>query len=280
MRGFVDRMAYVAALAASALLLSAAVAVAHVERTSYWPDPRPDTSVKPAAGGKVPKLRSLASALQSKPAGRTRIVCRRTSLSLARRDIAAARKKGVTYRPTEKRKFSAKQAKRLLALNKTLFKRCRYHAIQDAVTASHNNDRVVIMPGLYAEAKSRKVPAFPQECDKYRTDNSDHGAGAVSYEYQYHCPNAQALVAVIGRALDTAPASASAATSRSRGPGPARTAWCSTQARPLPATAPRSAPSRTSRSRPTAPTASCCATSPPGTPPSTTSTCSRPTATC
>jgi hypothetical protein len=61
------------------------------------------------------------------------------------------------------------------------------------------------MPGLYTEPTSRRIPSFPQECDKYRTDNSDHGAGAVSYEYQFHCPNAQSLVAVIGRNPDTAP---------------------------------------------------------------------------
>ncbi|MEA2482343.1 MAG: hypothetical protein QOC55_290, partial [Thermoleophilaceae bacterium] len=40
--------AFVAALIA--LLCVAAPAFAHVERTAYWPDPRPDTSVKPAAG--------------------------------------------------------------------------------------------------------------------------------------------------------------------------------------------------------------------------------------
>ena len=45
------------------LLGVAAPALAHVERTSYWPDPRPDTSVNPPAGGTVPKARSLASAL-------------------------------------------------------------------------------------------------------------------------------------------------------------------------------------------------------------------------
>jgi len=58
----------------------------------------------------------------------------------------------------------------------------------------------VIMPGIYTEPGSRAVPAFPKDCDQYRT-TSDHGAGAVSYEYQYHCPNAQSLVAVIGRGL-------------------------------------------------------------------------------
>ena len=42
-------------------------ALSHVERSSYWPDPAADTGVKPAAGGKVPKARSLSSALRKKP---------------------------------------------------------------------------------------------------------------------------------------------------------------------------------------------------------------------
>ena len=192
-------------LAIVASLTLATAAFAHVERTAFWPNPKPDTSVKPAAGGKVPKVRTLASALKVKPPGKTRVVCKKNSLKFAKRDIKAARKRGVNYRPTETRRFSAKKGKRLLALNKRLFKHCKFHEIQLAVNKSHNNDRVVIMPGVYSEPTSRKIPSFPKECDKYRTDNSDHGAGAVSFEYQFHCPNAQALVAVIGRALDTAP---------------------------------------------------------------------------
>jgi hypothetical protein len=214
MRGFAGRIAWVATAAAAALLVLSAVALAHVERTSYWPNPGPDKSVKPAAGGKVPTARSLASTLSTKPPGVTRVVCERSSLAKARRDIARARKHGVNYRPTETRPFSAKQANNLLALNQKLFKRCKFRSVQKAVTASHNNDVVVIMPGVYKETASRKVPSFPQECDKYRTNNSDHGAGAVSYEYQYHCPNAQALVAVIGRSPDTAPPPASGPTGR------------------------------------------------------------------
>src|SRR5881392_3351346 len=124
MRGLAGRIVWVAAAGAAALLALAAVALAHVERTAYWPNPGPDTSVKPAAGGKVPKARSLASTLRSKPPGKTRVVCRKGSLAKAKRDIAAARKHGVNYRPTEIRPFSAKQAKKLLALNQKLFKRC------------------------------------------------------------------------------------------------------------------------------------------------------------
>jgi hypothetical protein len=195
----------IAAVAIVTSLTTAAAVQAHVERTAYWPDPKPDTSVKPAAGGAPPKVRTLASALKTKPPGNTRVVCKKDSLKQLKSQIKRARKRGVNYRPTETRRFSAKQARRLLALNKKLFKRCKFSEIQLAVNKSHNNDRVVIMPGVYTEPSSRRIPSFPQECDKYRTDNSDHGAGAVSYEYQFHCPNAQALVAVIGHALDTAP---------------------------------------------------------------------------
>src|SRR3954452_4720124 len=201
-------------LAIVASMALATAAFAHVERTAFWPNPKPDTSVKPAAGGKVPKVRTLASALKTKPPGTTRVVCKTNSLKLAKRDIKRARKHGVNYRPTETRSFSAKQGKRLLALNKKLFKRCKFHEIQPAVTASHTTTAVVIMPGVYSEPTSRKIPSFPKECDKYRTDNSDHGAGAVSYEDQFHCPNAQALVAVIGRKLDTAPPPESGPTGR------------------------------------------------------------------
>ena len=54
-----------------------AVAAAHIERASYWPDPAPDCSITPCAGGEVPTPRSLASALETGGAGVTRVVCQR-----------------------------------------------------------------------------------------------------------------------------------------------------------------------------------------------------------
>src|SRR4051794_16942955 len=147
----------------SCLLLLAlpAAALAHVERTSYWPDPAPDTSVRPAAGGAVPTPRSLASALDDSARGTTRVVCKGNSLRLARADIVRARKQGYELRPTAPTtKLTTDQAATLLDINTRLFDRCRYHDIQPAVTATRNNDRVVVMPGLYTEEPSRKVPSF------------------------------------------------------------------------------------------------------------------------
>src|SRR5438067_10106170 len=93
-----------------------AAALAHVERTSYWPDPRPDTSVSPAAGGAVPKVRSLASALNDAAVGTTRVVCQHDSLARAQREIAAARDTGFRLRPSRPvRHLTAAQADGLLS---------------------------------------------------------------------------------------------------------------------------------------------------------------------
>jgi hypothetical protein len=184
-----------------AAAVAAAPALAHVERTSYWPDPRPDASVSPPAGGEVPHARSLASALDENAVGTTRVVCQPDSLRQLRAEVGLARRDGVELRPTQvTAPMSKRSARSLIRINKALFARCKYHEIQPAINDSGNNDRVVIMPGTYSEPSSRTIPSFPPGCDKYRT-TSDNGSGAVSYEYQFHCPNAQALVAVIGRGL-------------------------------------------------------------------------------
>ena len=52
---------------------------------------------------------------------------------------------------------------------------CRFHEIQPAVTASHNNDRVVIMPGLYTEPTSRAAPTNDPACAQYKITNDTGG---------------------------------------------------------------------------------------------------------
>ena len=107
------------------LSLTAGIAFAHVERSSYFPNPAPDKSVEPAAGGKVPKARSLESALRSKSRGDTYVVCKSDSLSRAKRSISRAQKSGWSLRPTvAAKKLSKKAAKQLLKINKQLAKRC------------------------------------------------------------------------------------------------------------------------------------------------------------
>jgi hypothetical protein len=190
-------------LALLALVLLPATVNAHVERPSYWPLPQADCSIHPCAGGKVPRARSLRFALKPPHWSHTRVVCQRDSLALLRRSIARARRHGYYVRPTDHRRLGGRAARRLLAVNRALFRHCRYRLIQPAVTASHNQDTVVIMPGLYTEPESRAKPTNDPRCAKYKIKDNSGGdiSGAVTYPYQFHCPNDQNLIAVIGRAL-------------------------------------------------------------------------------
>src|SRR4051812_38407277 len=85
------------AVALMGALLAPALTSAHVERGSYWPDPAPDCSVSPCAGGAVPAPRSLASALDTTT---TRVVCQPDSLKRAQQSIQAAQSNGYYLRPT------------------------------------------------------------------------------------------------------------------------------------------------------------------------------------
>jgi Right handed beta helix region len=187
------------------LVVMPAAAQAHVERPSYWPDPAPDCAVSPCAGGKVPTARSLASALDDSLPGTTRVVCQADSLDRLRSSIARARTAGYYVRPTDHRSLSATQASALLTTNQALFSRCQFHSIQSAVNASGNNDRVVVMPGIYEEPVSRAQPTHDPACAQYTVKSDTGDPGALTHDYQIHCPNDANLVAVIGRGPDTAP---------------------------------------------------------------------------
>ncbi len=208
------------ALVGAAALALPAITSAHRERPSYWPDPAPDRSVKPAAGGEVPEARTLSSALKGKARGTTFVVCKPNSLRSAKRSIKDARKKGFRLRPSQdKQRLSTKKAAKLRRINEKLYSKCtsgqgkaatesrgkpKLKNIQEAVDRAGNNDRVVIMPGYYRERPSRKQPTDDPRCEDLTQLNSS-GAETPSYEYQITCPNDQNLVYVQGRELGSAP---------------------------------------------------------------------------
>ena len=175
-------------------------AAAHIERPSYWPLPGADCSIHPCGGGVVPTARTLEFALHPPAWSTTRVVCQRDSLDRADAAVRDARSRGYSIRPTDHRSFSSGEGERLSAINLALFSRCAYHEIQGAVSASHNNDTVVVMPGLYAEPTARKAKTHDPACAKYLGAAASGGKGGVSYPYQVNCPNDQNLIAVMGRA--------------------------------------------------------------------------------
>ena len=200
-------------LVAVALGLAAAalppLAFAHLERPSYWPDPRPDTSITPAAGGEVPEARSLESAATGAGPGEVRVVCQgpngSASLRLLDRSIQSARKDGFRLRPSQEETFLTRaQATELRQINRDLAAQCAYRNIQEAIFASGNNDRVVVMPGRYLEEPSRRQPTNDPRCADLTQDNGS-GGQAPSYRYQVTCPNDQNLIYIQGREVGAEP---------------------------------------------------------------------------
>jgi hypothetical protein len=187
-------------------------AMAHLERPSYWPDPAPDTSVSPPAGGAVPKARTLQSAVARKGPGRVRVVCqgrRGVSLRLATRSIREARTEGFRVRPSQpKIRYTKAEARRMQRINERLRAMCRYGSIQRAVNDSANNDRVVIMPGHYTEPESRARRQNDPACNPRLLQKDASGDPTPSYAYQVTCPNDQNLVYVQGRAVKGQPLAA------------------------------------------------------------------------
>jgi hypothetical protein len=138
--------------------------------------------------------------------------------------IAQARTNGVVIRPSEGPVFERVNGDTvgpgaawnayldaLRAFNLELLAQCNYNSIQRAVNDSGNNDRVVVMPGVYTEPESRAVPDYKSQnapewqnnpCKDLVERNDTGSTGALSYRYQFHCPNHQNLIAVMGRAPD------------------------------------------------------------------------------
>jgi hypothetical protein len=212
-----------------AALLPSMAAEAHVERPSYWPDPAPDCSVTPCAGGEVPTARSLESALDDAPPGETLVVCQDDSMTRLQESIDKARADGYDIRPTDHQTFSQEEADQLLQTNQALFDKCEYDEIQPAVTAAGNNDRVVVMPGLYTEPTARSKPTHDPACDQYEIPAESGDPGALSHEYQLQCPNDANLVAVIGRGSDTAAAPSPPLDNRHGIPNPGPCIRCNLQ---------------------------------------------------
>jgi hypothetical protein len=197
------RRGLVAILVGTGLLISAPVALAHIERASYWPNPGAEKAGKAKAGGKVPKTRSLFTALDKKPVGKTRVVCQgKSSLKRANKSIGNALKRGFKLRLSDKRKrIGEKKAERLREMNQKLLAKCNFDQIQDAIDASKNNDRVVVMPGIYTEPDSRAAPTNDPSCASLLEENDESSTNALSYAYHLKCPNDQSLINISGRAF-------------------------------------------------------------------------------
>ena len=120
------RAVWLAVAVAAVVLALPAFALAHLERPSYWPDPGPDHTVNPPAGGEVPTARSLKSAVPAAADGATCWSSARARRGGSRFTICASRcarprRRGIASARASRRSSSRRhEAHRLLAINAAL----------------------------------------------------------------------------------------------------------------------------------------------------------------
>jgi hypothetical protein len=155
-----------------ALALIPALASGHAERATFFPD---------GAAGQRPVHKSH---------GPSQVVCKKNSKRLIKRSWAG--KRGYVKR------------RRAYLLH--VMKRCKFRHIQRAVNAAKSGDRILIMPGVYREEPSRKVPVADPRCEgegywESSGDNHQEDGRVPTYKHQVDCPNSRNLIAVIGDSL-------------------------------------------------------------------------------
>jgi len=166
----------VVCVALIAVVLPATLSYGHPERPTTFPDP---------GFGQVPAFRTHGPSL---------VVCKRRE---------SARRLHREFRGSALRSRLA------------LLRRCRFADIQAAVNHAKSNTRILIMPGVYQELPSRRVPFTPKKCSdqgKYFAETEGYGnnapppAGARSndppvrpnFRFQHDCPNARNLISIVG----------------------------------------------------------------------------------
>ena len=156
-------------------LAVATSAAAHPERLTTFPYP---------VMGHVPTYRT---------SGPSNVVCKPNSGAVLRKEF--------------------KKSRKVLKQRLALLERCRYHNIQAAINHAKSGYRIQILPGVYREEPSRRVPVGapgePPCANDYVTVEEGTGpppSGPASNDkpdradrnYAIKCPNSKNLIAVIG----------------------------------------------------------------------------------
>jgi hypothetical protein len=103
----------------------------------------------------------------------------------------------VVCRADSRKRIEGLPSRAMRRRNLRLLRACSTHSIQRAVDRARNGTRILLLPGVYAEQRSRRQPDDDPRCAAMKVKTAE-GSMAPGYDYQLHCPNAQNLIAIVG----------------------------------------------------------------------------------
>ena len=209
-RSPIRRLSWWVMVTAACVLALPALAAAHLERPSYWPDPAPDTSVSPAGRRRGARRRARS---RRRSAARARA----TSSSSARATTARSRSPLLEVDRCRQATTKGFQLRPSQPTTKLLARARRTQPARDQPRAGAAV-RVRLGPGRRLrrrQQRPRRDHARPLHraasraarrrndptCDPSLLQEDASGDLTPSYEYQVTCPNDQNLIYVQGRAV-------------------------------------------------------------------------------
>ena len=166
--------------------------------------PRPTTRSRPPAGGKVPKARSLASAVTGQGPGQVRVVCKGEvgSLALLQRSVkprhherlppASEPAPSASFRPTRRSDLLEHQPRPRQPLRLSLDPGGDQRLRQQRPRRGHARP---LQGAQVAQGAGQRPASATRRCSR----RTRAARMTPSYEYQAKCPNDQNLIYVQGR---------------------------------------------------------------------------------
>ena len=116
----------------------------------------------------MPEARLLESAVSGEGPGDVLVVCQgkkgKDSLASLTTPWIRLERTAISSVPASRVRLSNQQVNELRLINQRLAKQCAYDSVQQAVFDAGNNDRIVVLPGLYTEPRSRSAPENDPTC--------------------------------------------------------------------------------------------------------------------
>jgi hypothetical protein len=88
----------------------------------------------------------------------------------------------VVCKPGSRRRIERRLRGAVERRNLRLLRRCRFRHIQAAVNRARSGQRILVLPGVYSEQPSRRVPSDDPRCEGDRYEGEERGTKSYAFQ--------------------------------------------------------------------------------------------------